>query len=81
MTAQLAKIYDQFCLTTFSFNYFEVRLALSFRFFLVEGICYLWYSNWCKNETSLPLEADSEAYSEPSQTSKIEVFAQIVNDF
>ena len=28
---------NSFCLTTFSFNYFEVRLALSFWFFLVEG--------------------------------------------
>ena len=39
------------------------------------------YSNWFKNETSLTLEANSEAYSEPCQTSKIEVFAQIVNGF
>ena len=54
-------------------------------FFLVfpsrSDICYLWYSNWFKNETSLTLEANSEAYSEPCQTSKIEVFAQIVNGF
>ena len=27
-----------FCLITFSFNYLEVRLALSFRFFLVEVV-------------------------------------------
>ena len=45
------------------------------------GICYLWYSNWFKNEISLILEVNSETYSEPCQTSKIGVFAQIVNDF
>ena len=44
-------------------------------------ICYLWYSNWFKNETSLTLEANSEAYSEPCQTSKMEVFTKIVNGF
>ena len=32
-----------------------------------------------KNGTSLTLEANSEAYSEPCQTFKIEVFARLVN--
>ena len=44
-------------------------------------ICYLWYSNWFKNETSLILNTNSEAYSEPCQTSKMEIFAKIVNGF
>ena len=34
--AKRAKIYELVLLTIFLFNYFEVRLALSFRFFLVE---------------------------------------------
>ena len=42
---------------------------------------YLWYSNLFKNETSLTLEANSEAYSGPCQTSKMEVFVQTVNGF
>ena len=33
-------------------------------------MCYLWYSNWFKIETTL--EANSEAYSEPFQTSKMD---------
>ena len=44
-------------------------------------ICYLWYSNWFKNETSLTLNTNSEAYSEPCQTSKMEIFAKIMNGF
>ena len=35
-TRQVQKFMDYFCLTTFSFNYFEGCLALSFWFFLVE---------------------------------------------
>ena len=50
-----------------------------FWFFLVKVICYLLDPNWFKNETSLTLEANSEAYSEHCQTSKLEGFAQIVN--
>ena len=34
-----------------------------------------------KTVTSLTLEANSEAYSEPCQTSKIEVVAQMVTGF
>ena len=33
------------------------------------------------NKTSLTLEANSEGYSEPCQTSKMDVFAKIVNGF
>ena len=44
-------------------------------------ICYLWYLNWFKNETSLTLEANLETYSEPCQISKMEVFAKKVNAF
>ena len=51
-----------------------------FWFFLVKVICYLLDSNWFKNETFLTLEANSEAYSEHCQTSKLEGFAQIVNN-
>ena len=53
-------------------------MALSFWFFLVEG--YLLPLIF-KLITSLTLEANLEAYSEPSQTSKLEVFAKIVNGF
>ena len=66
-------------LTKFSFNYFEVWLALSFFcFFVVES--YLLPLIF-KNEISLTLQASSEAYSESCQTSKIEDFAKIVNNF
>ena len=34
-----------------------------------------------KNETSLTLESNSEAYVEPCQMSKMEVLAKIVNGF
>ena len=34
-----------------------------------------------KNETSVPLEANSGAYSKPCQTSKMEVSTKIVNGF
>ena len=34
-----------------------------------------------KHETSLTWEVNLEAYSEPCKTSKMEVFAKIVNDF
>ena len=47
------KSYDLVLLIkTFSFNYFKVRLFLSFCFFLVEG-CLL---PWFKNETSVTLK-------------------------
>ena len=36
-----------------------------------------WYLNWFKNEISLTLEANSEVYWEPCQTSKLEVFRKI----
>ena len=82
LTGQPAKLHE-----VVLFNNIFVQLFWSTygSFFLVfpsrSDICYLWYSNWFKNETSLTLEANSEAYSEPCQTSKIEVFAQIVNGF
>ena len=44
-------------------------------------ICYHWYLNWFKNKTSLTLKANLEAYSEPCQTSKMEISAKIVNSF
>ena len=45
-------------------------------------ICYLWYSNWFKNETSVTLDANlAEVNSEPCQTSKIEVSTKIVRGF
>ena len=37
-----------------------------------------WYELWFKNKTSLTLEISPEAYSEPCQTSKMNVFAKIV---
>ena len=37
--------------------------------------------NWFKNKTSEALEAISEAYAEPCQTFKMEIFANIVNGF
>ena len=74
------KFMNYFCLKTFSFNYFVILLALSC-FFLVAGFCYLWYLNWFKYEASLTLDARSEAYSEPFQTSKIQVFTNIVIGF
>ena len=45
-----------------------------------------WYKfknllNLFKSETSLSLEANSEAYSEPCQVSKMEVFGKILNGF
>ena len=70
-----------FCLTTFSINYFELRLALSFWFFQVEVRLLLWHSNWFRNEISLTLEANSGAYSAPCQISKMGFFAKIGNDF
>ena len=42
---------------------------------------FLRYSNWFENETSVTLEGFSEAYSEPCQTSKMEVFTKIVSSF
>ena len=59
-------------LTTFLVNYFEVCLALYFWFLLGEVICYFWCSNWFGFETSLTLKANSVAYSEPCQTSKMQ---------
>ena len=45
-------------------------------------ICYLWYSNWFKNETSVTLDDNlAEVNSEPCQTSKIEVSTKIVHGF
>ena len=43
------------CLTTFSFNYFEVYLALSFWFFLVQGYLSITFDNQTDllNETTL----------------------------
>ena len=78
----MQKYRNQFRLITFFFNYLEVSLALSFWFFLVE-VVYVTFDiqTDLKNETSLTLEANSKTYSEPCQTSKIEVFAQIVNGF
>ena len=74
------KFMNYFCLKTFLLNYFVILLALSW-FFLVAGFCYLWYLNWFKNEASLTLDARSEAYSEPFQSSKIQVFTNIVIGF
>ena len=42
---------------------------------------YLWHLNWLKNKTSLTVEASSEVYLEPFQTSKMEFFPKIVNRF
>ena len=61
------------------FNCLEVRLALSFCFFQVEMVSVTFDIQ--TDKTSLSLEANSEAYSEPYQTSKIEVLTQIVNGF
>ena len=49
--------------------------------FSQQVICYLGYSNWCKYETSVTLKANSKAYFEPCQSSKMEVFIKIVNGF
>ena len=46
-------------------------------FFLVES-CLL---PWFKNETSLILKANSEAYPESCETSEMELFTKIVNGF
>ena len=78
----MQKYRNQFRLITFFFNYLEVSLALSFWFFLVE-VVYVTFDiqTDLKNETSLTLEAISEAYSKPCQTSKIDFFAKIVKCF
>ena len=81
---KVRKFTNLFCLTTFSFNYFKSSASSFFLVFPVTCylvICYLWYSNWFKNETFVTLEGNSEAYSEPCQTSKTEVFTKIVNAF
>ena len=70
----------EFCeISKNNFSYKTPPAAASVWIFPSKVICYLWYSNWFKNETSLTLEANSEICSEPCQTSNIEVFAQIVN--
>ena len=61
------------------FSVFWSSLVLSFWFFLVEGYLLPLMLNWFKSDISLTLEVNSEAYSEPFQTSKMEVFAQLVN--
>ena len=75
---KVTKFINYFCLATFSFNYFEAQLALSFRFFLIG---YLLPVTFDKNETSITLEANSETYPGPCQTSKMEVFTNLINGF
>ena len=58
-------------------------MALSFWFFLAElvSVTFDIQTDLNKNETFLTLEANSDTYSEPCQTSKIELLAQTVNGF
>ena len=65
-----------FCLITFSLNYFRFRWLFLFVFFLVKVICYLWFSKRFKNETSLTLQANSEAYSKPLTALSFKLFWQ-----
>ena len=89
MTAQskVRKFMNLFCITIFSKLFWSSFGALFFSYSIEKFICYLWYSNWFKNETSLTLEANSEAlytlytYLEPCQTAKMEFFAKTVNGF
>ena len=64
------------CLTTFFFNYFEVCLALYFWFFLGEGYLLLLTFKLIDFETFLTLKANSVAYSEPCQTSKMQFWGK-----
>ena len=60
----------------FSLNYFKVHFVLSFWFFLVGYLIPLIFKLISKSSIlNLNLEANSEAYPEPYQTSKVEVFA------
>ena len=70
------KFMNLFCLITFSFNYFRFRWLFHFVFFLVKVICYLWCSKRFKNETSLTLQANSEAYSKPLTALSFKLFWQ-----
>ena len=60
-------------------NYFEVRLALSFLVF-PSRLCVT-FDIQIDLKTFVTSEANSEAYQEPCQTSKMKVFAKIVNEF
>ena len=82
MTAQRAKIYE---LVLFNNIFVQLFWSSFGSFFLVFpsrrlSVTFDIQTDF-KKETSLTLEANSAAYSELSQTSKIEVFAQIVNGF
>ena len=61
-------------------NYELVLFSQHFRSTILK-FGYLWYLNWFKDGTRLTLQTNSEAYSEPCQTSKMEVFAKIMNGF
>ena len=81
---QRAKIYELVLFNNISFNYFEVRLALSLSSFFLKVFPSRRLSATFDIQTDLKtkhLEANSEAYSETCQTSKREVFAQIGNGF
>ena len=64
-----------------SFRFRSIILVFGWHFFLFFPSRRLSVAIWFKHETYLTLEASSEAYSEQCQTSKMEVFAKIVNGF
>ena len=76
---KVRKFMNYFCLLTFSFNCFEVRLAPSFWFFLVGYLLPLIFKLFLKWNIG-NIGSHSEAYSEPCQTFEMEVFTKLLND-
>ena len=73
------KFMNQFCFTTFSFNYFK---SSADSFFLVfPSRLFVTFDIQIDLKMKSTLEANSEAHSEPCQTSKTEIFTKIVSGF